>query len=111
VVIALGSPAADAIGRAGFDGAIDTHFWQRFGGALLVTMIDGAFSTATSLASKSGSTSINLGTGDSVATEALRNSIDIPPTLRKNQGETVAVMSARDLDFADVYGLAMRVNR
>jgi len=110
VVIVLGSPAADAIGRAGFDGAIDTHFWQRFGGALLVTMIDGAFSTATSLASKSGSTSINLDTGDSVATEALRNSINIPPTLRKNQGETVAVMAARDLDFADVYGLAMRVS-
>ena len=27
VVITLGSPAADAIGQAGFDGEIDTHFW------------------------------------------------------------------------------------
>jgi type IV secretion system protein VirB10 len=74
-------------------------------------MLDGAFSTATSLASKGGSTSINLDTGDSVATEALRNSINILPTLRKNQGETVAVMAVRDLDFADVYSLAMRGNR
>ena len=54
VVITLGSPAADAIGQAGFDGEIDTHFWARFGGALMLTFIDGAFSTATTLASKNG---------------------------------------------------------
>ena len=108
VVITLGSPAADAIGQAGFDGAIDTHFWARFGGALMLTFIDGAFSTATTLASKSGSTSLNFGAGQSAATEALRNTINIPPTLHKFQGESVAVMVARDLDFSSVYGLAMR---
>ena len=37
VAIALASPAADALGRAGFDGEIDTHFWERFGGALLLS--------------------------------------------------------------------------
>lgn len=108
VVITLGSPAADALGRAGFDGHIDTNFWQRFGSAMLITMINGAFSMAGQLASKEGSTSFNLGSGESVATEALRSSVNIPPVLRKNQGETVAVMVARDLSFADVYGLSVR---
>lgn len=111
VIITLSSPAADAIGRAGFDGQIDTHFWARFGGALMLTFIDGAFSTATALASKSGSTSVNFGAGQSTATEALQNTINIPPTLHKFQGESVAVMVARDLDFSSVYGLSMRAGQ
>jgi len=110
VVITLGSPAADAIGTAGFDGEIDNHFWKRFGGALLITMIDNAFGTGTALASKSGSTLLNFNSGENTATEALRNTVNIPPTLHKNQGENVAVMVARDMDFSDVYGLTMRAN-
>jgi type IV secretion system protein VirB10 len=105
VVITLGSPAADALGRAGFDGQIDTHFWARFGGALMLTFVDGAFGAATSLASQHGGTYLNFGSGQGAATEALENSINIPPTIRKNQGEVVAVMAARDLDFSQVYAL------
>lgn len=30
VAVGLASPAADPLGRAGFDGALDTHFWDRF---------------------------------------------------------------------------------
>jgi type IV secretion system protein VirB10 len=108
VVITLGSPASDALGRAGFDGEIDTHFWARFGGALMLTFIDGAFSTATALASQQGSTFLNFGQSEGAATEALRNSINIPPTVHKNQGEIVAVMAARDLDFSSVYTIATR---
>jgi type IV secretion system protein VirB10 len=111
VVITLGSPASDALGRAGFDGEIDTHFWSRFGGALMLTFIDGAFGAATSVASQHGGTFLNFGQGEGAATEALRNSVDIPPTLRKNQGEVVAVMAARDLDFSGIYGLSLRAAR
>ncbi len=107
VVITLGSPAADALGRAGFDGAIDTHFWARFGGALMLTFVDGAFGAAAAIASQHGGTYLNFGTGQGAATEALQNTINIPPTLRKNQGEVVAVMAARDLDFSDVYSLRL----
>ena len=107
VVITLGSPAADALGRAGFDGQIDTHFWARFGGALMLTFIDGAFGAATSVASQHGGTFLNFGSGQGAATEALRNTINIPPTLRKNQGDVVAVMAARDLDFSGVYALRL----
>jgi type IV secretion system protein VirB10 len=107
VVITLGSPASDALGRAGFDGQVDTHFWARFGGALMLTFVDGAFGAATSVASQHGGTFLNFGSGEGAATEALRNTINIPPTLRKDQGEAVAVMAARDLDFSDVYSLRL----
>ena len=107
VVITLGSPAADALGRAGFAGQIDTHFWARFGGALMLTMVDGAFGVATSVASQHGGTYLNFGAGQGAATEALQNSINIPPTIRKNQGEVVSVMAARDLDFSQVYALQL----
>jgi type IV secretion system protein VirB10 len=107
VVITLGSPGADALGRAGFDGQIDTHFWARFGGALMLTVVDGAFGAATAVASQHGGTYLNFGAGQSAATEALQNTINIPPTIRKNQGDVVAVMVARDLDFSQVYALRL----
>ena len=103
VVINLDSPGADPLGRSGFDGAIDNHFWQRFGGALLLTLVEGGIQAGTALASPNGSTTISTGNVDSVASTALNNSINIPPTLRKNQGEMVSIMVARDLDFSTVY--------
>ncbi len=108
VVITLGSPGADALGTAGFGGWVDSHFLARFGSALLLTAIDGAFSLGSSALNKSGGTSLNLSTGQNAADIALQNSINIPPTLKKNQGETVSVFTARDLDFSEVYALSTR---
>ena len=39
---------------------------------------------------------------------ALQNSINIPPSLRKNQGSEVAIFVAQDLDFSTVYALKAR---
>lgn len=105
VVIALDSPGTDPLGRSGFDGEVDRHFWQRFGGALLLSFVDGAIQAGVAAASKEGTTTINTGQTQSVIAESLRGSIDLPPTLRKNQGETVSVFVARDLDFSTVYHL------
>ena len=38
-----------------------------------------------------------------MATEALKNSINIPPTGYVNQGTQITVFVARDVDFSDVY--------
>lgn len=54
-------------------------------------------------ASKSGSTYINTGNISSATDQALQNSVNIQPTLRKNQGELVSIFVARDLDFSTVY--------
>ena len=62
--------------------------------------------------SNGGSGSINssfyqpsVNAGQQAAAIALENSINIPPTIRKNQGEFVSIYVARDLDFSGVYDL------
>lgn len=117
VIIDLASPAADALGRTGFDGEIDNHFWDRFGAALLLSIVDDATATAgqitASAASGNGNnTTIQTGGSQSAGKQgaaiAVENSVNIPPTLYKNQGEVVAVQIARDLDFSTVYSLELR---
>jgi type IV secretion system protein VirB10 len=104
VAIALASPASDALGRAGFDGDIDTHFWDRFGGALLLSIVDdGAYALA---GRDSHGDAARL--PSDAAGVALQGSVDIPPTLRKAQGAEVAILAAQDFDFSGVYGLKAR---
>jgi len=102
VAISLASPAADPLGRAGFDGELDTHFWDRFGGALLLSIVDdGAYAVA---GRDTGSQTARL--PSEAAGIALQNSVNIPPSLRKAQGAEVSIFVAQDLDFATVYGLS-----
>jgi type IV secretion system protein VirB10 len=103
VVVNLDSPATDPLGRSGLEGEVDRHFWQRFGGALLMTTVDGAIQAGVASASKSGTTTINTGQTQGVIAEMLRGTVNIPPTVRKNQGELVSIFVARDLDFSTVY--------
>lgn len=104
VAIDLASPASDSLGRAGFDGDLDRHFWARFGGALLLSVVDDA---GAALAPHGGS----LGTlrlPSDAAGIALQHNIDQPPTLKKPQGAEVAIFAAQDFDFSGVYGLKAR---
>ncbi|MDQ8727528.1 type IV secretion system protein VirB10 [Bradyrhizobium sp. LHD-71] len=106
VIVALASPATDALGRAGFDGDIDTHFFERFGAALLLSIVgDGSAYGRQQL--QDGDIQVNNTTGatNTAASVAVERSIDIPPTLNKNQGELVNIFIARDLDFSSVYRL------
>ncbi len=103
VVITLDSPASDALGRSGLEGEVDRRFWQRFGGALLLSVVQGGLQAGTAAASREGGISINTGQTGTVVAEALRGSVGLPPTIRKAQGELVSIFVARDLDFSSVY--------
>ena len=106
VIVALSSPATDALGRSGFDGEIDNHFFERFGGALLLSIVNDAGQiAATRLSQANVQVNSIQNSGQSAAAIATEQSINIPPTLYKNQGELVSVFVARDLDFSSVYRL------
>lgn len=114
VPVPLGAQMADALGRVGLDGERDTHFWDRFGGATLLLLSQGAMSAATAaLQQGNGNQTINLGGGgyalQGVIAETLRGSINIPPTITKHQGEEVAFFITAPISFADAYRL--RVDR
>ena len=99
---AIAEKAADALGRAGFDGALDRHFWDRFGGALLLSIVDDA---ASGLARRDAPAGTARLPSDAAAV-ALQNSVNIAPSLTKPQGAEVSIFVAQDLDFSNVYGLA-----
>ncbi len=39
VVVPLDSPGTDELGRAGISGEVQRHFWQRFGAAILISVV------------------------------------------------------------------------
>lgn len=94
--IAIGSPGTDDLGRAGLTGTIDRHFAERFGAAVLLSLIG-----STTTASQGGNTVVvDTSQGFSqVAQESLQDSVNIPPTITVNQGAPVQVFVARDLVF------------
>jgi type IV secretion system protein VirB10 len=106
VVVPLDSPGADELGRSGLPGEVDRHFWQRFGAAMLVSVIDGAVQAAAQSArGGSGNVVLNPSSSQDVLTEILRNTISIPPTVTKKNGDRIQVLVARDVDFRSVYEL------
>jgi len=111
VVVQLASPGTDELGRNGLPGFVDTHFWDRFGAAILISVIDGTMQAITAhqqrgprLGRGSGVVLAPQGNRD-VITEVLRNTVAIPPTVVKNQGERIQILVARDVDFRSVYAL------
>ncbi|HDT4647860.1 TPA: type VI secretion protein [Citrobacter freundii] len=104
--------AAGELGEAGVDGWIDTHFRERFGGALLVGMIPdiGAWAS-NSAGQKDRNTDYTENSRQAMADMArttLENSINIPPTLDKNQGEIINLITGQDIDFSGIYALRMK---
>ena len=105
VVVPLASPGTDELGRSGLSGTIDRHWWLRFGTAILITVIDGAIQGATESHGNGGTIVLNPSTSSDVATEVLRGTLNIPPTIDKAQGDRIEILVARDVDFRGVYAL------
>jgi type IV secretion system protein VirB10 len=104
VIVPLASPGTDELGRSGLPGEVNRHFFQRFGAAILISVIDGAVQSAVSSRS-GGGVIVNPSTSQDVMTEVLKSTINIPPTVTKAQGDRIQVLVARDLDFRSVYEL------
>ena len=110
VLVTLDSPGTGALGEAGVGGGVDQHFWDRFGAAMVVSLVEGATDAASArLSGPARGATVNVGgaagaTRD-VVSRTLESTVNTPPTLYVNQGERIGVLVARDLDFRRVYGL------
>lgn len=98
VTIALDSPAADAQGRAGIQGRVNTHFLARFSEALLQTTLNVGASLAGQSLNRDGGVVVALpGVQGAVPSTTGSRS---QPTLRVEAGVSVTVFVARDLEFS-----------
>lgn len=102
VSIQIGSPVADTLGRAGLDGKVDRHFFERFGGAILLSVVNAG---VTALAG-GPSTQVVIGSNQEATGLAatIAPSSQISPTIKVAQGTPLRVFVARDLDFSGVGG-------
>lgn len=101
VVIELDSPAADPLGRAGVEGRVNSHFFARFGGAILQSVLDIGVGIATRSVTDDAVIVALPGSTQQV-TGQIQQSTQVTPTLRVRQGTSVSVFVARDLDFSTV---------
>jgi len=112
----IDSQVVGQLGEAGIEGWVDSHFFKRFGGAIMLSTARDILKIAERRGQQkenTASVSINtMGeTKDAFVTiieKMLENSINIPPTMYKNQGDIVGILVGRDIDFSKVYKLKKR---
>lgn len=113
VIIQTNSAATDELGAAGVPGYVDNHWIERIGASVLLSIVDDAvaYKTAQEEAKESSQgTGVvvfpnTTNEGGTIASKILDSTINIPPTLYRNQGDRVSVLVGRDLDFSSVYEL------
>ncbi|MXO90965.1 TrbI/VirB10 family protein [Pontixanthobacter aquaemixtae] len=98
VSVNLQSPAVGFDGTTGLAGKVSSNFFQRFGSAMLLSVIGGLSAIGT------GGASVILGGGGQAAAAAAQQDSQIGPTIRVRMGEPIRVFTARDLDFSTVTG-------
>lgn len=102
--IAIASPSADTLGRAGVKAKVNSHFFARFAGAILQSVL----SVGVNLASRPNNDTLVLGLPGSQfgggGGLGFNQSSQVTPTLKVRAGTSISVFVSRDLDFADVEG-------
>ena len=96
--IQIASPSTDTLGRGGIRANVNSHFFERFAGSLLRSVIDVGLTVAAG-AANAPVVLLPGGIGGSLPATQPR---DIPPTLTVRQGTSISVFVARDLDFTGV---------
>ena len=96
VTIAIGSPAGDPLGRGGIRARVNSHFFERFAGAILQSALDIGVNLAGRAAGNG--TVVVLPGGVQGGTQVVQPA-QITPTLTVRQGTSISIFVARDLDF------------
>ena len=99
--IELSAPATDGLGRGGLDGDVDTHFFERFGGAVLLSLLNLGVAAAVD----AGDTNIVIAStraGVDAGASAATSGVNVAPTVTVPQGSPVRVFVSQDLDFSTV---------
>ena len=99
--IQIGSSGGDTLGRAGLAGKVNRHFFERFSGAVLLTVLDAAAFAAAGTPSTQVTIGSSTSSGIGGATSGL-GPTDIPPTVTVAQGTPIRIFVQRDLDFTPV---------
>lgn len=101
VSIQIASPAADPLGRGGVEGKVDRHFFSRFGGSILMSVLNAGVAAVGNARSTS---QIYIGSASQAASMAgtVMKSDHVAPTIQTAQGAPVTIFVARDLDFSGV---------
>lgn len=116
VSLRLDSIGADSLGRSGLTGRVDNRYKERFGAAILLSIIGGGASYLAGGGSQSATAGGDDGqraqdlarttlaqTFSDMANQALGDSLKIPPTISIPQGERIFVFVRQDLDFSALY--------
>lgn len=98
VTMNLASPASDPLGRAGVKGKVDSKFFQRFGGAILQSILD----VGVGLATREATDGVVVALPGSTQNLQIQQQGEVRPTLKVRHGASVSVFVARDLDFSTV---------
>jgi type IV secretion system protein VirB10 len=99
VIVNLDSPAADPLGRAGVGGKVNSHFLERFSGAILQSVLDVGVGVATRSITDNGLILALPGSTQNISPVQPQQ---VQRTLKVRQGTSVSVFVARDLDFSIV---------
>ena len=95
-IMELDSPSADPLGRAGVEGKVNSHFFARFGDALMRSILDVGVQAA-GRGIGGDTVIVNLPNSAEITGS---NSQTIQPTLKVRHGTSVSVFVAHDLDFS-----------
>lgn len=120
VSVRLNSIGTDSLGRSGLTGIVDNKWRERFGSAILLSIVGAGSSYLAGYGSNQYSTNSGNRESDSdraaelaretiaqtfsdMANQALGENLRIPPTISVHQGERIFVYVRQDLDFSAMY--------
>ncbi len=111
IVIPVDSGGTDALGGAGIEGERDNHYVTRFGAAILLSIIDGTIKSLGQYVNAQIAPNTQMYSpmqANQLANTALRQTINIKPTIYRQHGDLVGVYVNKDIDFSKVYQLRLK---